>query len=718
MKSLLISLVIAFSFQVVFAQIAVAPESGTDTLEDPYMIAALENLYWISQNPAVWGSYFKQVADIDASATATWDPDGSGNPRGWTPIGNSTIKFTGVYDGGHYTICDLYINRPSSDYIGLFGWVRNATSTDWRQTIYRVGLIDANITGHNYTGALIGWFAGWFEGSWNWPVNHRPYIDRCYATGTVNGNQYVGGLIGYSDRAHAIFCYNTCIVTGGYRVGGISGSIMYHCSITYSFNTGRINGSNESGGLTGFMSEYSSITHSYSSGYIMNGTNVGGLVGTGAMLSSGSQYSFWDTETSNRLTSYTGTPKTTAQLKTRSTYGAQWDFETENRHWWMVEGETRPLMLNVSKSRIFNPYHLQMMRFNLSRDYILKRDIDLSCIQNPADIWGTNTNAEGGFAPIGTSSAPFTGSLDGNGFTISNLYIKRSATDHQSLFGACSGAAFQDLDVNDSYVKGQTYTGGIASTLSDDASISNCSFNGTVIGTWQFTGGMVGDLNSSSLTYCSTTGSVSGSSWVGGIAGSSQNDASVTNSYSRSSVTGSGRVAGFLGGSYNDTVSNCYSTGVVTGSNAVGGFIGEKTSGIAQGCYWDVLSSYQDTSAGGDGVMGKTTAEMQTQSTYTGWNFSSIWSILAEDNDGYPHLIWNGELAPPDPPLITEVSYLDGNVHLVWEEVTGASSYRIFSSDAPDGVFTEELSGSFSGASWSAPAAEPRRFYNVIAVTE
>ena len=67
----------------IFAQIEVKP-SGSGTEADPYLIANLENLYWLSQTDSIWGDtlYFEQTADIDASATKHWD---SGN--GFSPLG-------------------------------------------------------------------------------------------------------------------------------------------------------------------------------------------------------------------------------------------------------------------------------------------------------------------------------------------------------------------------------------------------------------------------------------------------------------------------------------------------------------------------------------------------------------------------------------------------------------------------------------------------------
>jgi hypothetical protein len=95
------------------AQTATAP-SGSGTKSDPSQIASIENLYWLSQADTAWFAYYEQTANIDASETSSWDGE-----AGFSPIGNSTTKFTGNYNGKGYTIDSLSINRSSTDYVGM-----------------------------------------------------------------------------------------------------------------------------------------------------------------------------------------------------------------------------------------------------------------------------------------------------------------------------------------------------------------------------------------------------------------------------------------------------------------------------------------------------------------------------------------------------------------------------------------------------------------------
>ena len=72
----------------------------------------------------------------------------------------------------------------------------------------------------------------------------------------------------------------------------------------------------------------------------------------------------------------------------------------------------------------------------------------------------------------------------------------------------------------------------------------------------------------------------------------------------------------------------------------------------------------------------------------------------------------------PDPPQNVTVEIIGTDVHLNWDAVTGANSYKVYSSDDPYTGFVEDTSGSFAGESWSAPIGDVKKFYYVIASTE
>ncbi|MCD4817689.1 MAG: LamG domain-containing protein [Candidatus Cloacimonetes bacterium] len=71
-----------------------------------------------------------------------------------------------------------------------------------------------------------------------------------------------------------------------------------------------------------------------------------------------------------------------------------------------------------------------------------------------------------------------------------------------------------------------------------------------------------------------------------------------------------------------------------------------------------------------------------------------------------------------DIPQNVTIETVGAQVQINWDEVTNANSYKIFSSDTPDGTFTEDLTGIFSGENWSVPISENKKFYYVKSSSE
>jgi len=113
---------------------------GSGTSGDPYQIANKTDLKYLSENSGEWSMHFIQTADI-AFVAADFQSGGDfyNSGAGYIPIGNETTIFIGSYNGDNYTIDGLYINRSSTDYVGLFG----RTSTG---SISNLGLTNVDIT--------------------------------------------------------------------------------------------------------------------------------------------------------------------------------------------------------------------------------------------------------------------------------------------------------------------------------------------------------------------------------------------------------------------------------------------------------------------------------------------------------------------------------------------------------------------------------------------
>jgi len=690
-RSILLLLIMMFAQTALLAQTATLP-AGAGTVESPYLIANLNNLYWITQNSGKWtNTHYKQTANIDASSTSTWD-----GGKGFSPIGNDYTSFTGgSYDGQGYSISGLDINRPSTMSIGLFGYITGAT------TLKNIVLKDVDIKGNYNTAALAG-------------NNSGGLIDNCSTSGIVSGKDFhVGGLVGTHNNGVIKNSTSNCTVDGIRFAGGLAG--QNYAAIENSFASGNVTASEGFGG--GFIGgNYGGpVKNCYSTGAVSGGSDIGGFMGVrGSGIVTNC---FWDKDTfgqENSAGEAVGavTGKTTAEMKNKSTFtDASWDFTTI----WAISNiynNGYPNLDQISQPNgsgtPADPYliatinDLEWLSKNpgewTGKHYKQTADIDASS----TSTWDSGK----GFSPIGNNSTKFTGgSYDGQGYIISGLFINRPTTSYQAMFGVTNnGSVIKNITLTEVNITASGYVSAlVANTLHSTDVIDNCHVAGN-IGGGSYIGGLVGrqyaGLISNSSSACSITASadnvgglvggivryqskisnsyatgniISTSTtfkyYYGGLAG--YNRGTITNSYATVSIDCNnvvGIVGGFIGenGDIDEVegiATNCYSTGSITNprSSSIGGFIGNNNDpDNVTNCFWDTETSGRNTSAGGTG---KTTAQMKTKSTYTGWNFSSIWAISNIYNNGYPNLDHisppNGSGTPADPYLIATINDLE-----------------------------------------------------------
>jgi len=206
---------------------------GNGTPEDPYQISDLNELHWIASDTANWSYHYVQTADINAAETKTWN-----SGLGWPPIGNEYAHFTGDYNGNNFTIDSLFISRDTIDNIGFFGIIEG--------TVRNLNLSDVDIIGRSHTGGITGVNLG--------------AISYCNSSGLINGFNLVGGLAGFNSAIAKIeYCSSTCTITGvSDNIGGLVG-VNSNSSIVSSYATGSVSGNNQVGGLVGWNYKYSSI---------------------------------------------------------------------------------------------------------------------------------------------------------------------------------------------------------------------------------------------------------------------------------------------------------------------------------------------------------------------------------------------------------------------------------------------------------------------------
>ncbi len=187
------------------------------------------------------------------------------------------------------------------------------------------------------------------------------------------------------------------------------------------------------------------------------------------------------------------------------------------------------------------------------------------------------------WTPIGNGSYPFKGTFDGNDCTISGMYV--SGGNYQGLFGSVSGAntgtsdtTIKNVTLVNSYVKGDTYVGGIVGYLLYDTALSSCVVDATVEGT-EFVGGVAGyNWYLSTIHSCVSYGKVySSGDNAGGIAGSNLDASDILSCVNFATVWGGGNhTGGILGYNAGGKIINNANLGTVKGISAVGGVLGEN----------------------------------------------------------------------------------------------------------------------------------------------
>ena len=243
---------------------------------------------------------------------------------------------------------------------------------------------------------------------------------------------------------------------------------------------------------------------------------------------------------------------------------------------------------------ILNPIQLNQLRNFLNQSGVyfkLMADIDLTEFLE-------DENPDQGWQPVGTSSAPFKGILDGNGKTISGLWINRSNTSYVGLFGYCIKATIKNLTIKDAEINGNTYVGVISgyNYNYNKVGVSNCILSGKVNGV-KYVGGCTGYTYYGIFKGISSSVDIIGGDYTGGIAGGKDDNttnASITisNCFVNSTISGINKVGGILGleSSKYCKISNCGYVGSISGTSNVGGICGytyqyNSYSGTIKGSY-------------------------------------------------------------------------------------------------------------------------------------
>ena len=330
--------------------------------------------------------------------------------------------------------------------------------------------------------------------------------------------------------------------------------------------------------------------------------------------------------------------------------------------------EIRPTKPSVGDGSIENPYQISSADELYWFAALVNGDRSVSGIETPnpkscAKLMNDITVNEGVLDASGNlnSGKPFiewtpigihltySGTFDGQGHTVSGLYLDNTGTAYVGLFGINCGT-IQNVGVVDSYFNGEDYVGGVCGMNLHDGTegimsvtVSNCYSTGEVNGR-HYVGGVCGynkistgdDGKQVLITDCYNTGKVSGYIGVGGVCGENYPDM-------------------LDNGNSSNSIMNCYNTGAVSGEYYVGGVCGENSyyiyierppSVTIMNCYYN-SDNYTGNAVGnntGDvvNVMGKTTAEFASGEV----------AYLLNEGKAFGTQVWGQQLGVNDYPVL------------------------------------------------------------------
>jgi len=533
---------------------------GTGEPNDPYQIATPGDLMLLGDSPDDYDKHFILTADIDLDPNlpgrrvfdrAVIAPDTNDLEGGY-----QGVPFTGVFDGSRHAIPHLTIEGES--YLGLFGRLDDGAKV----SNVNMEAVDVDGTG-DHVGGLVGYNRG------------KGTISNCYSTGTVSGNERVGGLVG-GNHGTITNCCSAGTVCGVSDVGGLAG--WNYGTVSNCYSTGTVSGNERVGGLVG--GNGGSITTSYSTGMVTGNEDVGGLVGSGGGVV---LHSVWDMESSGLSGSAHGVGLTTAEMMDPDILGL--NGFARDRNWVLDAGRDYPRLAWEGTAGQIIPEPIIDWFDGQGTDqepYRIDTADQLILLSRAGVLWdkhfilGADINLDPNLPGRRVFSQAviqgFSGVFDGNGHVISHLTIVGGS--YLGLFGQTgSEAVVFDLGLQEVEVNG---TGGNVGGLvgnNHHGNISNSYSTGTVSGENKV-GGLLGYNYRGTITTSYSTGTVTGNYYVGGLVGCGVTG-NITGSYSTSSVTGNENVGGLVGWNVEvGSVSNSCSTGTVSGIHNVGGLVG------------------------------------------------------------------------------------------------------------------------------------------------
>ncbi len=557
---------------------------GDGSADNPYRVESVHQMHLIREDLAAHYTATGKVSDtISLKDTA------------WEPIGSAAEPFTGTFAGNGLTVTGISV--PSSLEGGLFGALSNAEITGLR-------LRDVTVTGD---------IAGTLAGTADTTVIQNISVRNA----TVTGSSSAGGLIGSTTGGSADQISVEAHISSSGSAGGLVGSSGGQ--LTDAVFLGTVRGTTGTGGLTGQSS--GDILRGIALGTV-SGTagSAGGLAGTivsgtvtdsaallretgssdpdqaGTVAGSGpvENCAAWEGMKNPAGTTFGGTNGTAVpsvyvwdntslfagdlgfaistdpDADTLWTTGTIRDFGNANM---LPQIRGHPVMSDVSylvpmefaggSGTADDPYKISSanqfdaIRYHLSSSFILINDISLEGVD---------------WQPVGSGAVPFTGTLDGAGYTIHNVTLENRISDETNmyspdigLFIETSDATFKNINFDNVTVAPKEGAhGGLIAANARNTVISNVSVRNGEYSNLGTAGGLVGYYYGGSrglIENCSAELNISGGVYVGGLAGWAIGG-DFTNCITTGTVKAASKDTGTIG-------SVAYSGGIVGRGNGV-----------------------------------------------------------------------------------------------------------------------------------------------------
>lgn len=533
---------------------------GNGTEGDPYLIATKAHLNNVRNHP---DAQYKMIADIEfTAADFAAGGDFYNGGKGWEPIGtNDDSAFNGTFDGNGFAVVGIRGKRSDSgtDFLSLFG-VSNGV-------IKNLAVVDGSFThttaGKPYVAGIVGYNKG--------------VISHCYSTMEISTVADGGGIAGL-NRGSITNCYNVGTIGEskeyGTYCGGIVGNNAVEGTLAQCYNVGKVSAFLE-GGLVG--RNYGNITQCY---YLESDQIPCGM---------GKQ---------------AGVRCSVSQMKSQATLEG-FDFETT---WQMGDGSDYafPTLKSVPHKATTSVENVTQFSGGIGTPlspYLISSASQMTNVKKYPDSCFKlikNITFTSSWSPIGTAKTPFTGTFDGDGYSISGL-TKR-------LFDYNKGVI-----KNVSLVNATVTQGGVIAAY-NYGTVLNCfstseivfAFSGTV-------GGLVG-TNYGTINNC----------FYGG---------KIVNTSEDSSKGDTGGIAGKNDGG---TISCCYSAVVMRPKQGSGGLAAENAGTISDSYYHDLIVT--GVGSGTEQGTQLTMEQLKSQESFVGFDFSSVWTIDASADYPAPTL--------------------------------------------------------------------------------